>query len=96
MNQAFLPSAPQADIKRLISSFPDLTLEDNALPGDEVHDSNIPVDVSLRRAEERYPVYSTVIPDQPGTLRTAFTQSVQEDFKQTLGQTDPRILLSQT
>ena len=92
MNQAFLPSAPQADIKRLISSFPDLTLEDNALPGDKVHDSKIPADVSLRRAEERYPVYSTVIPNHPGTLRAAFTQSVQEDFKRTLGQRDPRIL----
>ena len=79
-------------MNRLISSFPELTLKDSPIPSDDVPDSKVSPEVAVRRAEERYPVYSPVNPDEPGTLRTLFNHSVQEGFRRRLGQRDPRIL----
>jgi hypothetical protein len=63
------------------------------LPDDEVLDELLPTELVLRRAEERYPVVSSVTTlGNPGTLREAFTQAAQRRFRVALDSTEPQIL----
>jgi hypothetical protein len=65
------------------------------LPDDEVPDERIPSDLALRRANERYPVNSAVTGatgTAPGSLREAFTQSAQRQFRSTLNSIEPGIV----
>ena len=92
VNPAFLTNDAPSDVARLISSFPALTLQDTILPEDEVPDKDLRPELSQRRAQERYPLDSPVLPETNTTLRTVFTQAYQADFKRKLGQLDPRIV----
>jgi hypothetical protein len=65
------------------------------LPDDEVPDERIPSDLALRRANERYPVNSAIsgaTGTAPGSLREAFTQSAQRQFRSTLNSIEPGIV----
>jgi hypothetical protein len=62
------------------------------LPDDETRDELLTPEVVLRRATERYPVDSMVVDvAEPNTVREAFTQRAQQNFRSALDQIDPRI-----
>jgi hypothetical protein len=61
------------------------------LPDDEVDDDLLPLDLAVRRADERYPVDSVVTTLTPTTLQEAFTQAAQRRFMATLNAVDPRV-----
>jgi hypothetical protein len=65
------------------------------LPDDEIADELLSPDLALRRAAERYPVDSVVtgpVAGAPGTLREAFTQSAQRQFRISLNAIEPGLL----
>ena len=61
------------------------------LPPDDVRDQDMPLADAVRRAEERYPTASAFDPNTPMTLKTVFTQAVQDRFRATLYGMDDRI-----
>jgi hypothetical protein len=63
------------------------------LPDDETRDEFLAPEIVVRRATECYPVESVVTATtNPNTVREAFTQRAQNDFRITLDQIDPRIV----
>ena len=71
----------------------DVPLEDcTPLPRDDVPDAQLSPSLVQRRAEERYPLRSLVVPGPNTTLRNAFTHDAQQRFRSTLARLDPRIV----